>query len=69
MKSESALRRELKNIETVILIRGLNDKPIRNLEAMRFALQWALGKFVRSSRPCQAYCDWKELRLMRMIRN
>lgn len=68
MKSANALRREIKNIEIVTAIRGLNDKPVKNLDAARFALQWALGKFLRSTRPCAAYCDWKELHLMRRVR-
>lgn len=68
MKSANALRREIKNIEIVTAIRGLNDKPVKNLDAAKFALQWALGKFPRNTRPVAAYCDWKELRLLRTVR-
>ena len=68
MKAENTIRREIKNIEDTILIRQLSDKQVKNLEAARFALQWALGKFARTAQPHAAYCDWKELCLMRTLR-
>lgn len=63
VKSDSALRAELKRLRMLIALRKFVDKPVTKLETAEWTIRYVLGK-IRNT-PSKAMSEYREYTLMK----